>query len=83
MGGAVELWYDASSRCCSHRFGQSGPDEPGRPGVRPYQQEKHMSQKLVFAAVLVLIVAACAKKQETVYAEQPVSQEPVFTGKYK
>ncbi len=42
-----------------------------------------MSQKLVFAAVLVLIVAACAKKQETVYVEQPVSQEPVFTGKYK
>lgn len=42
-----------------------------------------MSQKLVFATVLALILAGCAKKQETVYAEQPVTQEPVFTGKYK
>lgn len=42
-----------------------------------------MSKKLVFAVVLVFVAAACAKKQETVYVEQPVSQEPVFTGKYK
>jgi uncharacterized lipoprotein YajG len=42
-----------------------------------------MSKKLVVALALVLVAAACAKKQETVYAEQPVSQEPVYTGKYK
>lgn len=42
-----------------------------------------MSKKVLFAAILVAAVAACAKKQETVYVEQPVSQEPAFTGKYK
>ncbi len=42
-----------------------------------------MSKKVLFAAILVAAVAGCAKKQETVYVEQPVSQEPVFTGKYK
>lgn len=42
-----------------------------------------MSKSVLFAAILVASLAACAKKQETVYVEQPVSQEPVFTGKYK
>ncbi len=42
-----------------------------------------MSKTIFFAAVLVVVLAACAKKHETVYVEQPVSQEPVFTGKYK
>ncbi|MGL4279195.1 MAG: hypothetical protein ACRCS0_02410 [Albidovulum sp.] len=41
-----------------------------------------MSKKLFFAAILVATVAACAKKEEPVYVEQPVSQEPVFQGKY-
>ena len=35
-----------------------------------------------FAAMLVVTVAACAKKPEPAYVEQPVSQEPVFQGKY-
>lgn len=43
-----------------------------------------MSRKALFASMLVVFVAACAAKQEeVVYVEQPVSQEPVFTGKYK
>jgi len=42
-----------------------------------------MSKKALFASMLVVFVAACAaKKEEVVYVEQPVSQEPVFTGKY-
>lgn len=43
-----------------------------------------MSKKAMFACVLVAFVAACAaKEEEVVYVEEPVSQEPVFTGKYK
>ncbi|MEZ5794449.1 hypothetical protein [Albidovulum sp.] len=42
-----------------------------------------MSKNVLCACLLVLTVAACAKKSEPVYVEQPVSQEPVFTGKYK
>ncbi|MEI2805420.1 MAG: hypothetical protein V9G18_05610 [Albidovulum sp.] len=42
-----------------------------------------MSKKALFASVLIAFVAACAaKEKETVYAEQPVTAEPVFTGKY-
>lgn len=41
-----------------------------------------MSKKLFFAAMLVVTVAACAKKEEPAYVEQPVTQEPVFQGKY-
>ncbi|MCY1127345.1 MAG: hypothetical protein R3D56_12490 [Paracoccaceae bacterium] len=41
-----------------------------------------MSKKVLFAAMLVALAAACAKKEETTYVEQPVSQEPVYTGKY-
>ncbi len=41
-----------------------------------------MSKKVLFAAILVAAVAACAKKQETVYVDEPaVTQEPVYTGK--
>ncbi len=40
-----------------------------------------MSKHILFAAVLVAFVAACAKKEETVYVEQPVTEEPVYTGK--
>lgn len=40
-----------------------------------------MSKSVLVAAVLVALVAACAKKApETVYTD-PVSTEPVFSGK--
>jgi len=43
-----------------------------------------MSKKALLAVALVAFVAACAKKEEVVYVEQPmVSAEPVYTGKYK
>jgi uncharacterized lipoprotein YajG len=44
-----------------------------------------MSKKALFAVVLVAFVAACAaKEQEVVYTQPPmVTEEPVFTGKYK
>ncbi len=43
-----------------------------------------MSKKALYACVLVAFVAACAaKEKEVVYAEEPVTTEPVFTGKYK
>ena len=41
-----------------------------------------MSSKALFVVFLVVVVAGCAAKKETVYAEQPVTTEPVFTGKY-
>jgi hypothetical protein len=41
-----------------------------------------MSRKALFASVLIAFVAACAAKEETVYVEEPVTAEPVFTGKY-
>lgn len=42
-----------------------------------------MSRKALFASVLIAFVAACAaKEKEAVYVEQPVTAEPVFTGKY-
>lgn len=41
------------------------------------------STRAVLALALVAFVAACAKKEEVVYVDQPVSQEPVYTGKYK
>lgn len=42
-----------------------------------------MSRKVLFACCLVAFAAACAKKEEPVYVEQPVTQEPVYTGKYR
>lgn len=42
-----------------------------------------MSKKALLAVALVAFVAACAKKEEVVYVEQPVTAEPVYTGKYK
>ncbi|MBZ4690368.1 MAG: hypothetical protein V7668_13825 [Cereibacter changlensis] len=39
---------------------------------------------VVFALCMVAFVAACAKKEEVVYVDQPaVTTEPVYTGKYK
>ena len=47
------------------------------------KQEFNMSKKALFAVALVAFVAACAKKEETVYVQEPVAAEPVYTGKYK
>jgi hypothetical protein len=42
------------------------------------------STKALLAVCLAAFVAACAPKQEeVVYVDEPVSQEPVYTGKYK
>ncbi len=42
------------------------------------------STRVIIALCMVAFVAACAKKQEEiVYTDDPVSVEPVFTGKYK
>lgn len=42
-----------------------------------------MSRKALFASVLIAFVAACAaKEKQTVYADEPVTTEPTFTGKY-
>ncbi|MDI3335410.1 hypothetical protein QKW60_03240 [Defluviimonas aestuarii] len=40
-----------------------------------------MSYKVLLACALVAFAAACAQQEEVV-VEQPVSEEPVFTGKY-
>lgn len=37
----------------------------------------------VLAMCTVAFLAACAKKEETVYVDQPVTTEPTYTGKYK
>jgi hypothetical protein len=43
-----------------------------------------MAQKLLFAAVLAAFAAACAPRhEEVVVADQPLTQEPAYTGKYK
>ena len=41
------------------------------------------STRAVLALALVAFVAACAKKEEPVFVEAPVTAEPTFTGKYK
>lgn len=41
-----------------------------------------MSKKLAFALVFVGVAAACAPKQEPVAPVVPVTQEPVYQGKY-
>lgn len=42
------------------------------------------STKTFLALCVVAFAAACAPKQsEVVYVDQPVSSEPVYTGKYK
>ncbi|OYU17529.1 MAG: hypothetical protein CFE34_15315 [Rhodobacteraceae bacterium PARR1] len=42
------------------------------------------STKTLLALCCVAFVAACAKKEEAVYVEQPaVTAEPTYTGKYK
>jgi uncharacterized lipoprotein YehR (DUF1307 family) len=42
------------------------------------------STRIVLALAMVAFVAACAKKEEeVVYVDEPVSAEPVYTGKYK
>lgn len=41
------------------------------------------SIKLLAITGILVAVAACARKQEEVVIVEPVSSEPVFTGKYK
>jgi len=42
------------------------------------------SVKLVLSIGLVAFIAACAQQEEVVYVEpEPISVEPVYTGKYK
>ena len=44
------------------------------------------SIKLLAAFGFIAVVAACAREQEeefVVVAPEPISQEPVYTGKYK
>jgi hypothetical protein len=42
-----------------------------------------MPKTILFAAILLAALGACAKKQEISYVEQPVTAEPVFAGKYQ
>lgn len=56
------------------------------PEFPPKNQEKRMSKSsiTVLAVCTVAFLAACAKKEEPVYVEQPtVTTEPTYTGKYK
>lgn len=63
----------------------------GRNPARALQkkQEKEMSKsiKLLATLGLVVLVAACAREQETeefvVVDPEPISAEPAFTGKFK
>lgn len=41
------------------------------------------SSKALLALCVIAFVAACAKKEEVVYVDEPVSVEPTYTGKYK
>lgn len=42
------------------------------------------STNVILALAMVGLMAACAKKEEpVVYVDEPVSAEPVYTGKYK
>lgn len=41
------------------------------------------STKTMLALCVVAFVAACAKKEEAVFVEEPVSVEPTYTGKFK
>ena len=84
MGRVPGLHYDARRRRMRGPNRTDPAGECGEPRVRPIEQESYMSKKALFASMLLVFVAACAaKKEEVVYVEQPVSQEPVFTGKYK
>lgn len=40
------------------------------------------STRTIFALCMVAFVAACAAKEEEVVYVEPVTVEPVFTGKY-
>lgn len=41
------------------------------------------SSKTLLALCLVAFAAACAPKEEVVVVDNPVTTEPVYTGKYK
>lgn len=40
------------------------------------------STRALIGLVFLAVVAGCTKKEETVFVEQPITQEPVSTGKY-
>ncbi|HEX9858130.1 MAG TPA: hypothetical protein VGA75_07220 [Paracoccaceae bacterium] len=40
------------------------------------------STRILLALCMVAFAAACAPKEEMVVVEEPVTTEPVFTGKY-
>lgn len=39
--------------------------------------------KLVTVLGVIAVVAACARKEPEYVVAEPISEEPVFTGKYK
>jgi hypothetical protein len=41
------------------------------------------SSKTLLALCVVAFAAACAPKEEVVVVDNPVTTEPVYTGKYK
>jgi hypothetical protein len=41
------------------------------------------STRTLLALCLVAFAAACAPKEEAVVIEEPITTEPVYTGKYK
>lgn len=41
-----------------------------------------MSKHILVACAFVAFVAACAQQEEPVVMQEPVTTEPVFTGKY-
>lgn len=42
------------------------------------------STKIILSLAFAAFVAGCAQKEaEVVYVDEPVSAEPVYTGKYK
>lgn len=41
------------------------------------------SSKTLLALCVVAFAAACAKKEDVVVVDNPVTTEPVYTGKYK
>ena len=49
------------------------------------RQERQMSKYIKLLAVfgLVGVIAACGSNEEEFVAVEPVSEEPVFTGKFK
>jgi hypothetical protein len=79
------------ARNAGFRYAGARPEAglPPRPGRQragaAIKMESSMSKygKIIMALALVALAAACAKKEEVVYVEEPVTVEPTYTGKYK